>query len=241
MLLRKLTKTGIARFREYRDNLSTDRQLPPPRELLEDNNFTVQVSSNIDVPLRPFSNRLEAGSFLVDLLEKARIEVPEKDAGLWAWLTLYFFDEVCPADSKGNRAALATERLIPLVDNYQRFYRHLLLGPFLVVRAYRANPAMALSVLCTPVWKPGEIVGQLAARKELVTNHAVIELATRLYYDETSKGFVRGAGGSTKGASRRLAAVLNQFSLTYYLQGMKSEEILLLLPKEFDRFKRRVA
>jgi hypothetical protein len=46
-----------------------------------------------------------------------------------------------------------------------------------------------------------------------------------------------GCGSKTKGAPRRLANLLNQLDLTWYLYGMTTEEILTLLPKEFDRFR----
>jgi|JI10StandDraft_1071094.scaffolds.fasta_scaffold178986_4 hypothetical protein len=78
---------------------------------------------------------------------------------------------------------------------------------------------------------------QLASRKELVTNPAVAEAATRLYFDSASNSLKRGSGSKTKGAPRRLANLLNQLDLTWYLYGMTSDEILTLLPKEFDRFR----
>ena len=94
-----------------------------------------------------------------------------------------------------------------------------------------------MAFLCNPLWKPGEIAEQLASRKELVTNRAVAELATQLYYDPAKQTFRRGAGSSVKGAARRLAALLNQLDLTWYLYGMSGHDILRLLPKEFDRFR----
>ena len=93
-------------------------------------------------------------------------------------------------------------------------------------------------MLSNPVCKPGEIAEQLASRKELVTNAAVVEVATRLYYDPATGSFKRGAGTKTKGAPRRLADLLNQLDLTYYLYGMTVDELLGLLPKEFDRFRK---
>jgi hypothetical protein len=174
---------------------------------------------------------------LNELLERSGFALPERDRGLWTWLTLFYFDEVCPADGNGNREPQDEARLMPLLDNHQRFYRHLLLGPFLIVRAHRDQPERAIAMLCNPLWKPGEIVEQLASRKELVTNRGVVELATRLYYDAEKKSFKRGAGSSVKGAARRLATLLNQLDLTFYLYGMSAEELLALLPKEFDRFR----
>jgi hypothetical protein len=240
MKLQRFNSDGIAELVGYRASLLVDPTLPPPFDMLEDPALTQPISSDVDVPKRTFANRLEAGQFLNDLLDAAQIRSPERDAGLWSWITLFYFDEVCPADGHGRRHPQDEARLIPILDNYQRFYRHLLLGPFLIVRAHRDQPERAMALLCNPLWKPGEIVEQLASRKELVTNRAVVDLATRLYYDPTSGSFKRGAGSSVKGAPRRLAALFNQLDLTWYLYGMNTDEVLSLLPKEFDRFRATV-
>ncbi len=238
MKLRRFTNDGVAAFANYRARLALEPSLPPPLQMLEDPALTETIPADIDVPKASFASRMEVGRFLNELLERAAIPLPERDRGLWTWLALFYFDEVCPADGNGNRDPQDEARLLPLLDNHQRFYRHLLLGPFLIVRAHRDNPERAIAMLCNPLWKPGEIAEQLASRKELVTNRGVADLATRLYYDPTKKSFKRGAGSSVKGAARRLAALLNQLDLTFYLYGMSTEELLALLPKEFDRFRK---
>jgi hypothetical protein len=238
MKLRRFNQDGIAAFSTYRGRLTLEPSLPPPLTFLDDPALTELLPGEIEVPARSFATRLEAGRFFDDFFESARIASPERDAGLWAWLTLFYFDEVCPADGNGRREPKDEARLLPLLDNHQRFYRHLLLGPYLIVRAHRDQPERAIAMLCNPLWKPGEIVEQLASRKELVTNRAVAEVATKLYYDPATGSFKRGAGSSVKGAARRLAALLNQFDLTWYLYGMTADELLALLPKEFDRFRK---
>jgi len=237
MKLRRFNRDGERAFVEYRARLNIERTLPPPVHLLEDPAYTETIPGDIEAPLRTFANRLEAGEFLNDLAQKAGIKVPERDSGLWSWLTLFYFDAVCPQNGHGERDPGADARLIPLVDNFQRFYRHLLLGPFLVVRAHRHELDKARAFLMQPLHVPGDIVEQLASRKELMTNPAVAETATRLYFDPSTDGFKRGSGSKNRGAARRLAALLNQLDLTWYLYGMTCEEILKLLPKEFDRFR----
>jgi hypothetical protein len=237
MKLRRFNSDGIATFANYRARLTLEPTLSPPLELLEDAVLTEIVSEYTEVASRSFVNRLEAGKYLNELIDAAGISLPERDGGLWTWLTLFFFEEVCPPDGNGRRKPLGEERLLPLVDNYQRFYRHLLLGPFLIVRANRDAPERAIAMLCNPLWKPGEIAGQLAAYKELVTNRAIAEASTRLYFNPSTGSFKHGAGSSSRGAPRRLAALLNQLDLTYYLYGMTADELLALLPKEFDRFR----
>ena len=240
MKLHRFNSDGVAAFATYRARLTLEPTLPPPMELLEDPALTELLPGDVEVPKRSFTNRLEAGKFFNEILDAARILLLERDQGLWAWLTLSYFDEVCPADVHGRRNPQDEARLLPILDNYQRFYRHLLLGPFLIVRAHRDQPERAIAMLCNPLWKPGEIVEQLASRKELVTNRAVVELATILYYNPATGSFKRGAGSSVKGAPRRLAALLNQLDLTWYLYGMSADEVLHLLPKEFDRFREAV-
>ncbi len=237
MRLRRFNDDGIAAFAAYRSQLALEQKLLPPVGMLEDAAVTDLVLPEIEVQQRQFATRLEVGRYLNEIIEEAGIELPERDRGLWTWLTLFYFDELCPADGNGSRNPQDEARLLPLLDNHQRFYRHLLLGPYLIVRAHRDNPERAIAMLCNPLWKPGEIVEQLASRKELVTNHAVAEVATRLYYDPAVGSFKRGAGSSVKGAARRLAALLNQLDLTYYLYGMSADELMTLLPKEFDRFR----
>ena len=237
MNLHRFNGDGISAFATYRARLALEPNLPPPVQMLDDPALTEEISGKIEIPHRHFATRMEAGLFLNELIDSAQFSMPERDRGLWTWLTLFYFDEVCPADGNGNRDPQDEARLVPLLDNFQRFYRHLLLGAFLIVRAHRDSPDRAMAMLCNPLWKPGEIVEQLASRKELVTNRGVVELVTLLYYDSEKKTFKRGAGSSVRGAARRLAALLNQLDLTYYLYGMTVGDLLSLLPKEFDRFR----
>lgn len=237
MKLRRFTEAGIAAFTSFRSELIENPTSAVPWSLLEDPALTEIIDEAIELGQPIFKNRLEAGMYLNSVLSSTSLQLPERDRGLWTWLTLFFFDQVCPPDGNGVRKVLGEERLLPLVDNHQRFYRHLLLGPFLIVRAHSDNPMRAIAMLCTPLNGPGEIAGQLAAYKQLVTNKAVAEVASMLYYNPTTSSFRRGAGSSVKGAPRRFAALLNQLDLTYYLYGMSADDLLSLLPAEFNRFK----
>jgi len=237
MKLRRFNPDGMAAFSNYRARLTLEPALEPPLEILEDPALTEPLPGDVEVESRKFANRLEAGRYLNELMDLAKIQLPERDQELWAWLTLFYFDEVCPTDGHSCRDPQDEARLVPVLDNYQRFYRHLLLGPYLIVRAHRDRPERAIAMLCNPLSKPGEIVEQLASRKELVTNRAVVELATQLYFDPATGSFKRGAGSSVKGAPRRLAALFNQLDLTWYLYGMSADDVNNLLPKEFDRFR----
>ena len=236
MMLRRFNKKGMELLSQYVLSLAEEPTRPVPFGYLEDDSLTEKIR-NISVEQQSFSTRLEAGRYFVDLFDD-RIDSPERDAGLWGWLTLLFFDQVCPVVSNGKRKPGNIARLLPILDNHQRFYRHLLLGPYLIVRANKENPELAIAMLHNPLSKPGDVAEQLASRKEIVTNHAIVGAATRLYFDPAKNALKRGSGSKGKGTPRRLATVMNQLDLNFYLYGMNTDEILDVLPKEFDRFKK---
>ena len=237
MRLRKFTTQGLQSFREYLNALEHSPGDEPPRHLLEDAQMSQPVPLEADIEAVPLRDRLEAGTYLDGVIgQTAQGASVVKDKLLWAWLSLLFFDSTCPADAEGQRAPGKEERHIPLLGELWRYYRHLLLGPYLVYRAHSDKPERALCLLQGPVDKPGDLVGQIAARQELVTNPEVVELATRLYIDPSTRQPRRGSGSKVRGGVRRLADVLNQFDVTYDLYAMTADHLLGMLPQEFDRF-----
>jgi len=69
-----------------------------------------------------------------------------------------------------------------------------------------------------------------------------MKAAVKLYVKQTGDywSLKRGAAdskGKRPGSLRRLITVIDQFSLTYDLYGMNDDEILDLLPSEFERWR----
>jgi hypothetical protein len=77
-----------------------------------------------------------------------------------------------------------------------------------------------------------------AARQELITNPAVVAAATRLYYDPTKGRLKRAGTVGAPGTVRRFAEVLMQLDVVWDLYQMSPEELIAMLPPEFDRFRR---
>jgi hypothetical protein len=150
---------------------------------------------------------------------------------------LFYFDETCPRGRAGERSPGERARYIPEVENFRRYYRHLLAGPYRIYKAHRQNPSRAFVILCQQLDKPGDIVEQFASRQEIVTNGAVLEVATRLYVDPETKRQKRNAQSRVRpGAAFRLIDVLNQFDVTWDLYAMISNEMIGVLPEEFEKF-----
>ena len=175
-----------------------------------------------------------------DLLALPGIERFQRDLGFWAWLTVALFNQVCPLRPDGTRPSKERVRYVPDFSDWRRYYRHLLASPWSIYRAHRDAPQNVMAVLCEPLDRPGDVVEQLTSRQELVSNPAVMSLATRLYYDPRGGTLRRGAGSKGRGSPRRLATVLDQFDVTYDLYTLTVDELAQLLPPEFRRDSRKL-
>jgi hypothetical protein len=237
MRVRRLTTIGISRFEAFIVALSSDSPSHASQAGLYDPDSSEPYDPAVEVERRSFVTRWEVAEYLDTQFRAGGALDVERDRGLWAWLSLFFFEELCVADDGGRRKPGALPRWIPEVEDYRSYYRHLLAGPYRVYRAHQGDPSLAMALLCGAPSKPGEIFEQLASRQELVTNAGVVGAATALYFDPKTKKFRRGAGGKGGGSARRLADVLNQLDLTFDLYAMDTTALLAVLPSEFDRFK----
>lgn len=236
MKLRKLNNNGLEEFNNYLDSLEQDGKLPPPLFLLTDSAYSTSITVDVEMELKSFVTRFEIASYLHSVFVNLGTPNLEKDAQLWAWCSLYYFDILCPVD-KGVRKPRERAAYIPEPENFKRYYRHLLLGPYLIYRAHQDYPARAMALLSVPPHKISEVEAQIAATMELVTNPSIVEIATRLYYNPEEKKLKKGAQNTKgEGIPRRLVAFLNQLDLTWDLYFASTETLLKMLPREFEKF-----
>jgi len=235
MRVRRLTESGLESFGKFLDSLTSESPQLYPEYLLADPEMSEPVEPAIEVEKRSFANRFEAAEYLYERLKN--LPNVERDRGLWAWLALFYFDQLCPPKRNGKREPGERARWIPVIRNFRKYYRHLLAGPYRIYKAHADDPRRALAVLCSKLHSPGDAVEQLVSRQELVTNKGVMQVATWLYVNRNGS-LKRGAGGKGPGSPRRLAEVLlNQFDLTWDLYFMSAADVLDMLPSEFDRFR----
>ena len=235
MRVRRLNKEGIERFAEWLESLKLDGSMVVPSAILVDDATSEDLPVALEVQPQLFSSRWEAAEHLAKAFGDSGIQDVELDHGLWSWLSLFYIDSVCPSVG-GSRKPGALARYIPESQNFQRYYRHLLAGPYRIWRAYRGDPGAAMCLLCQAVNTPGDVVEQLASRQERVTNKGVISLATRLYVDPKKNAIRRGAGGKGAGSVRRLTDILDQFELTWDVAIADSGALLEMLPQEFRKY-----
>lgn len=234
MRLCKLNAVGIERFGQFRASYNSGANPAELKGLLEDAACSEEVHPHIEVEAQQLSTRFAVGEYLNTLFSSEAVPGLDVDRGIWAWLAAFHFELLCPSGTQPG----SEERWIPAVGDFRKYYRHLLAGPYQVYRAHRDNPQRAMALLATPPHAPGDVYEQLAARQELVTNPAVMEVATRLYVHPATDALKSGAASREGGSARRLAAFLDQLTLTWDLYALTPEQLLDLLPAEFDRFQR---
>lgn len=239
MKLGALNADGIRKFSAFLDSLNTQTPLEPPCDILEDANYLMS-SVPLGVTLSPniSDSKYDVAKYLFEIINSSEIKNPEHNRGLWVWLSLYYFNQICKKNRKGEFVPGERARWIPEPSNFQRYYRHLLAGPWRVFKTYNNEPERVLCLLAGSIQTRSDLFEQLAARQQLITNSALITMATKLYYDHKTNKLKRGSGGKGSGSPRRFADIINQFSLTWDLYSMTGDNIWNLLPPEFDRFKK---
>lgn len=235
-LVRKLTEDGIDRFSEYLRRLNAGERLDPPTHLLHEEDTSEALAGTAGIEPREFRSKGEAAVYLETCLGSLERHEVDNDVGLWTWLSLYFFDQVCPIDGNGKRKPGEMVRHV-LSKSAQKYYRHLLAGP------YRLR---LLHGDCSRIFLHGELPvhgdfsEQLASRLQFISNRSLIQVIDRLYYEVSPEGEgrpKRGALTRTRpGNVRRFISVLQQFELTYDMYAMSADQIQQLLPKEFTKW-----
>lgn len=237
MNVARLNSHSIAIFSGWLDALKAGASTQAPLALLSDPQAIDPIAVPVEVEDRTFGSRFEAAEYLYERFTVAGLTEVGNDAGLWSWLSLFYFDCVCPVGKSGARKPGERARHVPDPTNFQRYYRHLLAGPWRIYRAHRDDPRRAMSLLCQPLHAPGDVVEQLVSRQEIVTNPGIVQLATTLYVDAETQRIKSGAGGKSGGSARRLSDVIEHFDLTWDLYSATGPELLALMPAEFDRFR----
>lgn len=239
--LRVLTAGGMASFRQYLDEARQHTSLSPPFGLLASEESSTPLG-NVEVEQRAFTDRFAFGSYLAEILGGLDRRSLSRNHGLWTWLALYYFDQLCPKRPDGTRRLLSPEAyLLPERYDFRGYYRHLVRTPWLAVSDHGERARVLLIPTGrdpdSPLARRGEIIEQLASRQAVLGNPRIIEAVYRLYFDDKGGHPHRGTGGSKGGSPRRLALILQQLDLTFDLVACDAAKLIGLLPKEFDRWR----
>ena len=236
MRVRRLNDIGLARFRTYLAELRETPTKTPPVAMLEDDTVTLAVPEGVEVDHRPLRTKSEAATYLKAQLGPLSRQDLFKDAGLWTWLSLFYFDQVCPAVAGGQRKPANDAHYLLEPNDSFRYYKHLLATP---VRVLGLAPVHHKVLLNAPLPVLGQIMERMAARLYLLRIPCVPEVIDLLYYDETKGRAKRGIANPNRGIKRgdltnRFPARMRQLQLTYDAHALSAGQLVKLLGREFE-------
>lgn len=230
MRVRSLTTSGMERFRGYLGDLKDNAGLLPPLGLLDSGEFSEAIDGAPKIERVELKTKREAAEYLSSALHPLHGPAIMRDAGLWSWLALFLFDEVCPGPARKPRAE---SHYILDAHNFRRRYRHLLATPYRIIKEIPDHNRIFLNA---PLPVHGDLIEQTMSKLYLIRQPAVRELIDRLYYDKSAGKAKRGIlpTRAKKGDLRnRLPIRLRQLGPTYDLPSLNGDQLLELLGAEF--------
>jgi len=234
--LRAFNDTGLNLFRAYLTRLRDEPTLDPPRHLLEDFRYSEPVEGGAEVEPREFESKLEFGRYLSQVVGG---RVPERIlrtlGGLWAWLVLFYIDQVCPRDGHGRRRVLSLEKYIASAGHIATgLDKHLLFFPWKMIALHGDDAAWLLG---GALREDAKVLRELANSYRRNVSRPFVGLAKSLYFDSQRGRIKTGATTNRPGSLRRLDRVMSQLDLTYDVFGIDSAVLANLLPRrEFERW-----
>lgn len=238
MNLRRLTSRGIDCFRSFLELSLTGVSADVPTHALVDDHCSENVEPTRACEDIDFRDRMELARYLDRLLAPLPSAVVQTDKGMWSWLALAYFNQLCPAESDGTRRTGVIERWIPNLDESRRYYRHMLFGPYMLYQACRDAPDRAAGLLCDPIdVATPEVFRLFIENPDVARSKTAVAVATKLYFNPRTGRTKRGTGRKESGGCRRLIQVLRQFDCTYDLETLTPETLCDMLPDEFNEFR----
>jgi hypothetical protein len=233
--IRRFNEVGIERFRTLLHQIDDNEIEDIPQSILTDVYSCEIIRTDVSLDQKVFDSKEEMIKYLFNKISTFLNTTLLYDKGVWTWLSAYYFDSICP--KKGGRRIIREEsKYILNPEEWNKYYRHLLASP---VRLFRDLGEWSKIYLAGKPDVPGDLFEQLASRQEIAACRGVIEAATILYWndnDEKIKKGVRNKDGA--GVLRRFVkATIPQFQMTYDLNSMGGQDVIQLLPREYDKWK----
>ena len=237
--IRPLNKKGREDYLRWVLSLKDNPNQQIPYELLSDSETSITLSGTIKYPdISPQTkNELVKGILpVVKQLEGLNID-SDVWPGIYDALALKYFHFICRLTKDGNGYNPLNHAHYCRSKEYNRYYRHLIFGPLKMFRnaGQFIEPFFNMSPRVF-----GDLAEGMGAYQELAENPGVFEVIYRIYSDGNEPKVGINNKPETKagaGCLRRLIPVIRQLDRNYDFAEMKADQILSLLPPEFDRWK----
>ena len=238
-LVRELTPEGFAYAARFLDEARNGTATVVPKELLTDRRFAKEVATECYVEKRSFANRREAGKYLSSALESMGIGNVNGNYPLWSWLGLHFLEVLVDHDEEGRIKLGRTPDHAVVIDKQRTHPRDIWSHRLMLAwETYLLHGDQSASwILNQPVESIPRLLHRTIRSRQRFQSKGIVKLIGLLYLDSQSGRVKQGAAGDhAVGGVVRLNDVLDQLYMTYDVYGMRAEQLLALLPEEFQQF-----
>ena len=211
--IRKLNKQGLIVFADFlnanwekgKKDKKQISDLEIPKHLLFDEEHSEELSVNKALKENNFTNRFDLGKFYYNYLHQSLTEEEERGQGLWAWLSLYHFEELyvgtldraeyyLPIGKKDEYQIIDPEKHLNFSTTNSLEYRHAVKGFYHFYRTFGDDAV----ILCAPSGMgfhgdPHEQIGGILWLKQY---KIIMQAFKLLFWNSETKEFKK-ADGST--------------------------------------------
>ncbi len=236
--VRSFNEAGIKAFQDYLKCIRDGQHGPNVIDLLDDASLLSNENKyrSVTVESRRFTSRREAADYFHNKFKNVSAESLRKDAGLWTWLSLFYFDQVCP-DVDGRKTVRNDYTYIFMPDQSRYFYRHLL---FVAWYAKHVSPVHNRLFLDTTLHQLDKFTQDVLKRLYLTRIDCIFEVLDRLYWDRDLNRPRRGVNSPRKVVAgdlvHRFPTRIRQLEKTYDLLSLTASQLIDLLGEEFASF-----
>lgn len=233
MIVRRFNASGIDAFRSTLARLREEPTGSVDHDPLSDGTLTEPIGREIKVDQRAFASKFEAAHYLRDLLSGLDDRRVAEDGGLWSWLTLFFFDQVCPARD-GRRTVRNDYHYIFEPRSALYYYRHLLFLPWRILKIAPRHNRLFLN---GPLASLEKVTEEVMKRLFLTRIPCMFEVLDLLYWDDR-RGKAKVGIASPRDVRpgdliHRLPVRIRQLEKTYDLHSLSADQLIELLGDEF--------
>jgi hypothetical protein len=200
--------------------------------LKDDTTIIEEVKNSKELNIKNFKNSFEMANEINNALINIEYSEISEDCNLWDWLSMILFEQIFVPEKIGGYMEY---RYVLNLDLRFRF-RHLIRGPWWTVNQYK-NHAKIFTY--TKPYEQNDFLEQFIKIQDLREMKTIPEMCMKLYYDEESERSVPGISKGKIGGFPRLRDKIAQFNKIKNLWDMSADEIIKLLPKEFDKYKKK--
>ncbi|MGC8887533.1 MAG: hypothetical protein ACP5MG_10290 [Verrucomicrobiia bacterium] len=241
--LRIMQPAGEELFKEYHSNLYNSQSQKIPQ--LDKEPYSLEYIPNIEVDeKKEFKTKEDIAKYLDEIFTTRNADrkdlLSAKNKGIWTYLAYIWFDQL--TNNKQNILKRPENYIATDPSKYRRFYIHLVLSPYVIFSQYKSykEPIWKLFLYNYP-YESNDFAERVAPNQFIISHPNIVEAIYHLYFDQEKNIPKKNAtSNDIAGNVRRFIKVFQQYELTYDVYSLTAEQIINLLPEEFDPWKNNI-